>query len=185
MAKIKAWTKQNKAVWRILQEEGRYTVDPAYVATDMEGQRNTMLYTYQWLTAHSPRAGEKPSDVSFPIWLSMEKDHTMIHEEGYVVLELEIDEERLAYINVAKWSRILNLAYIPADEADAKAHRQLLSDYNTNDVKAFTTPFYPQIKNEIIESWDRLWDPAVDTGGDIVYGLIWEMRREWITAVTE
>lgn len=185
MAKIKAWTKQHKAVWQILKEQGRYITDPAYVALDMSSQRKTMIYTYEWLTAHSPKYADKPADVSFPVWLSLEKDHTMIHEEGYVILELDIEEEWLAYVNVAKWSRILNLAYIPADERDAKEHRRLLTDYGTNDVKAFTTPFYPEIKRQIIDSWDRLWDPSIDIGGDIVYGLIWEIRKEWVAAVTE
>jgi hypothetical protein len=43
--------------------------------------------------------------------------------------------------------------------------------------------FYPEIKREIIKSWDRLFDARVDMGNPDCYGNIWEIKREWITDV--
>jgi hypothetical protein len=41
-------------------------------------------------------------------------------------------------------------SYIPADEHDAKRHRQLLEQYGVSNAKAYMSQFYPQIKREII-----------------------------------
>ena len=45
--------------------------------------------------------------------------------------------------------------------------------------------FYPQIKREIIDSWDRLFDDSIKVNSDQRYGLIWEIRKEWIVSVTK
>ena len=43
--------------------------------------------------------------------------------------------------------------------------------------------FYPEIKREIIKSWDRLFDARVAMGNPDCYGNIWEIKKEWITDV--
>ena len=105
-------------------------------------------------------------------------------DEG-VVFELTLDEEQITDVNIAKWGTILNYSYIPLNEEDKKRHRELLDAYRTDDVKAFMTQFYPQIKKEIVESWSRLFDDSVKVGNDLKYGLIWEIRKEWVTKVIQ
>ena len=43
--------------------------------------------------------------------------------------------------------------------------------------------YVPEIKREIIKSWDRLFDARVDMGNPDCYGNIWEIKKEWITDV--
>ena len=52
-----------------------------------------------------------------------------------------------------------------------------------SDVKACTTRFYPELRREIEESWLRLFDESIQLGNDLAYGLIWEIREEWIVRV--
>ena len=52
-----------------------------------------------------------------------------------------------------------------------------------SDSKAYMSQFYPEIKREIIKSWDRLFDARVDMGNPDCYGNIWEIKKEWITDV--
>ena len=82
-----------------------------------------------------------------------------------------------------KWGSILDYSYIPSDKADAARHRALLEEYRVNDSKAYMSQFYPQIKREIIESWDRLFDDSADPGNSDCYGNIWEIKKEWVTNV--
>ena len=86
-------------------------------------------------------------------------------------------------MNIEKWGAILNYSYIPQDAADARRHRQLLADYGVSDAKAYLTQFYPQIKREIVASWDRLFDGGVILGSTAAYGTVWEVRKEWIQNV--
>ena len=43
--------------------------------------------------------------------------------------------------------------------------------------------FYPQIKREIQNSWERLFDDTILMGSDEKYGNVRELKREWLTDV--
>lgn len=185
MGKISVWTKQHKNVLKILESEGRYTAKREYIIMDLQEHASLVLEAYEWLVKNGPDAKNRPEDVEFPVWVSFEKEATMMPSEGTVILELEVEESWITHVNIAKWGTILNYGYIPADEKDAKRHRQLLKDYGTNDAKAYMSQFYPQIKREIRESWKRLFDPSILVGNTSEYGNLWEVKKEWVKQVIQ
>lgn len=183
MGKITVWTKQHENVLKLLESEGRYTAKREYIIMDLEEHANLVLEVYEWLVKNGPDAVNRPADVEFPVWVSFEKDATMMPSDGTVILELELEEEWITHVNIAKWGTILNYGYIPADEQDAVRHKKLLSDYGISDAKAYMSQFYPQIRQEIRNSWKRLFDDSILVGNQSDYGNIWEVRREWIKRV--
>lgn len=184
MEKRKVWTKQNAKVLEELERTGRYIAKKQYIIMDLQEHAELVLETYEWLVRHGPDAGSRPSDVQFPVWVSFSQEATMMHEEGTVILALEVDPRIITTINVAKWGAILNYSYIPSDPRDFLRHQKLLDSYGISDAKALMTPFYPEIRREIMGSWDRLFDDSIQLGGPASYGNIWEIRREWITHIT-
>ena len=58
-----------------------------------------------------------------------------------------------------------------------------IKNVKDNDVKAVISQFYPQIKREIQNSWERLFDDTILMGSDAKYGNVWELKREWLTDV--
>ena len=183
MGTIKVWTRQHKSVLDKVMNNGRYIAKRDYIYMDLQEHAKLVLEVYDWLVQHSPDRANKPEDVEYPVWVSFDEEATMLSGEEGVVFELTIDEEKITPVNIAKWGTILNYSYIPLNEADKKRHQELLDMYRTDDVKAFMTQFYPQIKKEIVESWSRLFDDTVKVGNDLKYGLIWELRKEWVTKV--
>ncbi len=183
MGKIKVWTKQNEAVMKQLEENGRFIAVESYMRRAMEDTSDIMMLVYRWLASHMPTQSVRPADAKYPVWVSLIEEATMMPEKGNVILELSVDSELLALCDITKWTRIINYSYIPLDSEDNEKHNKLLSDYGTDDVKAVMTPFYPQIKRIVINSWDRLFDDSVQLGGAGSYGLLWEVRKEWITEV--
>ena len=107
----------------------------------------------------------------------------MLPQEGTVLLELLVDPALVTPIHVAKWGMILNYSYIPKDEQDARRHRELLQLYRVSDAQAYMSRFYPDIKREIIASWDRLFDEGIQINSGQKYGLLWEVQRQWVTRV--
>lgn len=184
MSLIKVWTKQHESMLQQLRKQGRYTAQKDYVSLDLQEHAGLVLTAYEWLVQNSPDAARKPPDVQLPVWVSFESETAMLPSPGTVILELQVEEDSVTRVNIAKWGAILNYAYIPADGADARRHGQLLQDYGVSDAKACMTQFYPQIKREIMDSWRRLFDESVSLGSDACYGLLWEIREEWITNVT-
>ncbi len=184
METIHVWTKQHETVLKELEQTGRYTAKKRYVQLENEDCSSIVLEAYDWLVAHTPNRTLRPADAEYPVWVSLAQETTMLPEAGRVILELEIDRAILAPIHVRKWSMILNYSYIPSSPEDRERHLKLLSDYRTNDATAYMSQFYPAIKREIVSSWERLFDPAVEAECQYEYGIIWELKREWIVNVT-
>ena len=105
---------------------------------------------------YRPQCSQKPKDVDYPVWVSFAQDTTYLPQEQTVTLKLCIDPALIAPVHIAKWGTILNYSYIPLNEQDAWRHQQLLESYRVSDTQAYMARFYPQIKREIIDSWDRL-----------------------------
>lgn len=183
MGKIKVWTRQHRSVLETLEREGCYRAQRAFIRMDLQEHADLVLEAYDWLVRSCPDAANRPAEVEYPVWVSFRQDATMLPDENTVILELELEEDQITRVNIAKWGAILNYSYIPADEADAKRHKKLLQDYGVSDAKAFMTQFYPEIKREILHSWQRLFDESVQLGNDLCYGIIWEVKKQWITAV--
>lgn len=183
MPEITVWTKQNKAVLDQLSSNGRFIADVRYIRKELEDTTDIMLFIYKWLADHVPTVAAKPADVSLPVWVSFTKEATMIPEPGYVVLELKVDSDMIAHVDVAKWTRITNYSYIPADKADEEQHSRYLEQRGINNADAILTGFYPELKEKIISSWERLFDDSINLGGTVEYGLLWEVRQEWIQDV--
>jgi hypothetical protein len=166
-----------------LEADGRFTADEGCIRRELEDTSDIMLFIYGWLAEHAPTAGSKPADVRFPVWVSFSKEATMLPEPGYVILELKVDSSGIALVDTAKWTIITNYSYIPSDSADEKEHNRLLEEMGVNNADAVMTGFYPELRKKIISSWDRLFDDFVDAGGSTSYGIIWEVKKEWIQKV--
>ena len=58
-----------------------------------------------------------------------------------------------------------------------------LNALGLSDAKVCMFHFYPELKQEITDSWQRLFDPSVSAGNDSCYGTVWELRKEWLVQV--
>lgn len=181
MEKITVWTKQHLNVLDILERTGRYTAKRAYVDLDLEECAPLVQEVYDWLAARLPG---RPADAEYPVWVSYTNEAVMLPSPGTAILELCLPRELITSVNIEKWGAMLNYSYIPQNAQDARRHRQLLEDYGVSDAKAYLTQFYPQIKREIVSSWDRLFDETIILGSAAAYGTIWEVRKEWIEKIT-
>lgn len=185
MATIRVWTRQHRSVLETLEQTGRYCAKRDFIRMDLQEHADLVLEAYDWLVRNCPDAQHRPADVEYPVWVSFRQDATMLPDEHTVILALELEESRITRVNIAKWGAILNYSYIPADEADKRRHQKLLQDYGVSDAKAFMSRFYPGIKREIMDSWRRLFDDSVQLGNALCYGIIWEVKRQWITDVDQ
>jgi hypothetical protein len=43
--------------------------------------------------------------------------------------------------------------------------------------------FWPVIRSKVIRSWDRLFEHKAEPGDPGTYGLIWEVKSEWIQRI--
>ncbi len=175
----KVWTKQHENILHDLNENGRYIVKEEYIKKKMEEHADLYLGVYSWYTKKAEKIVTKPLDVKYPIWVSLSEESKIENSNGNVLLEIDIDENKLITIDLDKWGYVVNYMYIPKDEEDKLKHENILKSYNVDDTKAYMSPFYPHIKNKIIKSWDRLFDDNIKLS-PVKVGTIWEIKKEWI-----
>lgn len=180
--KVKVWTKQHEGILQVLDQTGRFLAQKTYIQQKMEDHAPLYLGVYEWYFHRASKIVPPPVDAKYPIWVSLSKEERIANSEGNVILEVELAEEQLLIVDLLKWGNIVNHLYIPKDLADQKEHARMLNTYGIDDVTAFMTPFYPNIKRKIEQSHDRLFD---DTSvlGERKVGTIWEIRKEWITKI--
>ncbi|WP_202707230.1 DUF3841 domain-containing protein [Sporosalibacterium faouarense] len=183
--KIKVWTRQHKDILDILDKKGRYTVKKKYIVDKMEEHSNIFLDVYDWYTRKAQEIIPKPKDVKYPIWVSLSNDFMLRPIKGTVVLEICIDEDLVITMDIDKWGRIVNYWYVPLNDEDEQSHNRKLKKYGLSDgSSAYMSNFYPHLKNEIIKSWDRLFDNSYSLS-EVKQGTIWEVKKEWITKIIE
>lgn len=180
MDEMTVWTRQHESVLETLERTGRYTAKRDFIVKDLEEHAELVLEVYDWLAAHSPNVQYRPEEAEYPVWVSYTQEAVMLPSPGTALLELSIPEELIAPVNIEKWGAILNYSYIPSGPQDARRHRRLLEERGISDAKAYLSRFYPEIKSEIVASWDRLFDSQVLLGSAAAYGTVWELRREWV-----
>lgn len=185
MRAVKVWTKQHKNVLNELERTGRYFARREYILLDLQEHAGLVLEVYDWLVRHGPDRANKPQEAEYPIWVSFSSETAMLPSSGTVILELLVAPELITPINIEKWGTILNYSYIPSCPQDSLRHQKMLEEYGVSDTKAYISQFYPQIKREIIDSWNRLFDENIILGNKSAYGNIWEIKKEWITQVIE
>lgn len=183
MALVPVWTKQNKGILQDLEKHGRYVVQEAYVRRTNAEDTALFLGVYRWLARKVEERVPKPADVSYPVWVTLAGSSAMLCSPQEVVLRLEVEEELLVPVDINKWALILNYAYIPATEEDARRHSETLALYGVDDARAYMTAFYPDIKREIVQSWNRLFDEDIVVHNRLHDAVIWEIRREWVKDV--
>lgn len=181
MDKVKVWTKQHINILDTLKNEGRHVAKKEYLQKNENS--NLVIGSYNWLMKFHPDIENCPKDADYPIWVALSKASNVPLSKDTVLLELEIDPSLLTYISVAKWGDMTNLFYLPADAEDEARHKKMLDRFGINDPDAYMSPFYPMIKKEIQQSWSRLFEEKVDKDKEYYYGLLWEIKAEWVTNV--
>ena len=174
------WTKQHVRVAEQLKIDGQFFAKRKFIQNDLGSDAEMMAFVYDELVKNHPKLNDKPKEAEVPVWLSFSFEATMQATPNFVILHLDVPDSEITKINIAKWGQMLNYGYIPINENDEARHRELMQNYGVDDAKAVMTQFYPELKREIIESWSRLFDDSVKLGSDASYGLVWQLKKEWV-----
>ena len=179
MDTISIWTKQSSAIIHELETTGRYIAKRELITKALGEEAPFFLPAYDWLRESATKRLPPPENAGYPIWVSTFSESTMLPDPNSIILQAEIAENLLLPIDIITWTKILDCAYLPQNESDLKQHKQRLTDYNTSDIQAVTTPFFPEIKASILKSWTLLFESI----GDGRVGVIWEIQKPWVKKI--
>lgn len=184
--KVKLWTRQHKNILNDLEENGVYRVKKEYILNKMDTISNYYLSLYDWYGRNAEKLVVRPEGASYPIWLSVSEDMMLQPTEDTVILEIEIDKDKVVYTDVDKWGYVVNYFYLPIDKEDEEDHDEELKKFGVHDdcslIMGDKGNFYPLLKNKVMKSWERLFEPSTDENA-LLQATVWEIKKEWIVNI--
>ena len=183
---IKAWTRQVPAVAEELERTGRYVVREEYIRIKNDTIADYYLDMYRWYTKKARAYVDIPEANEYPIWFSLSEEFRLQQIPDTVVLQVDIPIDKCMIIDAQKWDYRGNDMYVPTDRADRERFEKELKKYGIGDETALVESakgnFYPLLRNEIINSWDRIFamPPKNQEEG---FATSWEIRSEWVKEV--
>lgn len=183
---IKLYASQTKIVHDVIENEGVAFSKRIYVEKKYGDANIVFLTAYDWFVGEMEKRVPKPEGAEYPYWL-YENAYSMTAEPGMEPMELEIPREQCAYFDVYDWNKVLSLKYIGEDAADEARFAKLLKEYGVRrEMDAVATNFYPELKQQVQQSWQRLfrYHDAIAAGlpheAKSVQAASWCLRKEWL-----
>jgi len=184
-AKLKVWTAQAGIVIDTIEENGVYHVKRSFILQKYQQISTLFFQPYDWFISRAAKKITPPDGAEYSIWVYCDPVMISNYAPGDYVIEAEVPNDKIILFDQGKWLKILNLSYIPANPEDEERFKRTIREQGLqHESKALTTNFYPQIRREIIGSWDRLFDDTIKLSDDKM-GALWEIRKEWITSITK
>lgn len=180
--RITLFTRQDKIVLDTLYECGVARVKQEYVKRKY-GSLPNFPAAYSVMRGLMEQTVPRAEGDESPFWLHGTAEATGIYSVDAPLITLSVPRDGCVLFDSRRWNRALNLCYIGSDARDEAAFDAELARLGiAHGSVAFTTPFYPQLKQRIIKSWrERLLLPP----DDIRYtqAAVWHIDRSWLISV--
>lgn len=182
---ITLFTAQTQVVLDAIERNGFSRVKREYVQRKYGEGSWVFQQAYSFFAQHAPRYVAPPEGAESGIWCFADW-RLALSGAGCSLIELAVPRGAAVLFDSRVWNRMLNLEYIGTSAEDEAAfERKLTSMGIKSATEVFSTAFYPTVKNEILRSWQHLFDSAEGCPDAYIEAGLWELRREWIVSVRE
>ena len=180
---IKLYSSQTNVVLEAIERDGACYSKAEYVRRKYQESAPIFLTAYSWFVSQMPKYVEKPEGAEYPYWAF--KDLYNV-DQSENILNLTVPKDEAVYFDMLDWNKVMRLSYIGETPEEEKAFFEdmALRGLNWNDV--MLTSFYPEWKQKIMKSWERLFRhheqiKAGDYSGvHSVQAGLWRIKKEWI-----
>ncbi len=182
---ITLFTAQTQVVIDAIERDGFSRVKREYVQSKYGTGSWVFQQAYSFFAQYAPQFVAPPEGAESGIWCYSDW-RLALSGAGCYLIELSVPRDRAVLFDSRVWNRMLNLEYIGSDSADEDAFERKVSNMGLKSTAdAFSTSFYPVVKREILQSWQRLFDSAENCPREYLEAGLWELRCEWIVSVRE
>lgn len=180
---VTLYAAQAEPVWQAICRQGTAYSRAEYVQKKYGESAPVFLTAYDWFVSQLPRFVPKPPEAAYPYWAFT--DPCLMERAGFAhILKLRLPIDQAVFFRPEDWNRILQMEYL-AEDASAARFRQELKNRGLRSADVMLSPFYPDLRSQIQESWQNLFrhHKAVLQGErplkDLQAGL-WCIQRSWV-----
>lgn len=162
-----------------LRRSGQCFCREEYVRRKYGECADGFLIAYRYLARKGEALVPKPAGAELPYWVSPDPAGLPRSE---TLLALNVPRAELLIFPRAWWTRVLQLSYLGATEQETAAFEQELSARGLTGYQVMTSRFYPELRERMLASWEKLLDPEAISGlaPAQLQGAVWTIRREWV-----
>lgn len=179
------FTAQQQVVLDVLQQSGTAFSKREYVEKKYREIGPVFLTAYSWFVNKAKDYVPMPEGAEYPYWVF--RDPFNVPAEAGKLHRLSVPADEAIFFDMHDWNKILQLHYIGENEREEKAFTQDLLDRGLNYNKVMLGSFYPAEKQQIMESWNRLfrWHEKIKAGDtdcvENIQAALWCLKKEWFT----
>ncbi len=183
---VMLYSSQSEVVVNSLERDGICFSKQEYVIKKYEESAPIFVAVYGWFAIAAEKYLPKPKGAEYPYWAFRDL-YSIEQASDSRILRLCIPTDEAIFFDMYDWNKILRLQYIGETESDEKRFRQMLVGYGIRrESDIILTNFYPELKHQVQDSWQRLFRhhekiKAGDTAGvESVQAGLWQLKQEWI-----
>jgi len=186
--KIRLFSVQRNDVVDIIMRDGVSYSKKEYVKRKYEESAAIFLTAYTWLAKEATKYVPKPERGELHYW-AFENTHDFERHSGSSVLIMDVPIQECILFDLYDWNKILKLEYIGESRQDEQRFHEHIHNMGIkHDSDIMLTAFYPQLKQEIEKSWQRLFQyQAQLVKGErpvaSVEAALWQIKKSWIVEV--
>lgn len=175
---INLWTTQTSIVLDTLRQQNVYYVKRKYV--DQKYQETAWIFqqAYAFFVQRAEKIVERPAEAESPVWLFYDRMWTAACP-GACRLHVRIPRGEVILFDTRKWSAILNLSYLGTEREQERFAEELKRRGIVYASDVFEKPYYPDLKRQIIKSWDSLFAESCEDER-YIQAASWKLKKEWI-----
>ena len=181
---ITLYTTQTEPVLECLRSDGVCYSREAYLRSKYDQDGPLFLTVYGWFVEKAEELLPPPPEAEYPYWV-YEHPYDIASGGDGKLLKLEVPSSEVLLFDTVEWQKILSLQYL-GESAQEKRMKQELSARGIQPNDVMLTGFYPELKEQILSSWNRLLRnnnklrQGMRCGVQSMQGALWCIRREWI-----
>ena len=185
MDSIVLYSDQTQTVRDVIARDGVCFSKREYVQKKYQESAPVFLHNYNWFVSRAAQRVPLPAGAEFPYWAFRDLYRIEGHRQ-LEALKLEVPADCAVFFDADDWTKIMKFAYIGADEKEERAFAEELQARGLNTYTVMTGSFYPEYRNAILQSWERLFDHHEQIkSGDFgcvrsVQAALWCIKQEWI-----
>lgn len=183
---ITLYSPQAGIVIETLKQDGVCFSRREYVQKKYGESAPIFLTAYDWFVRSASRYVPLPENAQYPYWAFADPKNVDT-SAGNRVLKLKVPVREAVYFDLYDWNKILCLQYMGETEAEEKRFRNALADYGIRrESDILLTGFYPDLKRQVLESWERLFrrHEAISSGDlsciQSIQAGLWCLKKEWV-----
>ena len=144
---------------------------------------------YNWFVRQAEQIVARPAEAESAIWVYHDPRLLEQHSD-YEIMTLDIPLTEVIFFSMSDWNKVLNQRFLAlSDQEHVDFTNKLEKQGITYEGDLFRKPFYPQLKQEVIKSWQNLFrfhQPILDAlhqGNELpikdIQAAIWKLPKNW------